>query len=232
MGSKLMRFLLLVLLFSCETPGGVIPGDVQFKREMKFKVNGVKGTGVMVAARADRYKIVISMDKKPEIIKLTTCHREYTIERGRWSGRKSHVFDFTANVDIENVGYCPIFIGAFDMQGQHSWGMIEINNEHTPATVQCNGTKKRYKGVSICQSRDGLQQRISFDQIMQVQSTGGCGDAISEDSRIFDFYMQKGICNFVFFNRNTNSYHRLTTVGYSDVMLEKIDLENHFPMED
>ena len=153
-----------ILMSSCSTQGGTFPVTTNFKKTLSMVVNGTAGKGVLVVNKAPVYEIDITLDDRAELIKLTTCHREIIVERGSFKSKISHKVSFRIQAGIENEGFCTINIGAFDLQGQHAWGLVEIKNETLPATQFCNGEARRWDGVSICQARKGLIQRIQFDQ--------------------------------------------------------------------
>ncbi len=124
-----MRFILfIVFLIAACSEGGGVPLNEEFKKTLKVTVNGLNGSGILVVPKAPNYDIAVSLDERAELIKLTTCHREIIVERTSFASKASHKVSFKIQSGLENEGFCPINIGAFDKQGQHAWGLIEIKN--------------------------------------------------------------------------------------------------------
>jgi len=198
-----------------------------YKKTLNMKVNGHPRRGTMVVPKTVHYKIELKLDDRMELIKLMTCHREIPVEKEGWRSRKEHTFEFDLQPDMEGDGFCPIYIGAFDVQGQHASGMIEITNETLPAVVKCNGTKENNVGVSLCRSRVGLLQQISFQQKVLVDSyIGNCPEVVTEDEKTFLVPLLEGVCSHVFYGTESKNYHRLTTFGYTDILLHVIKPSN------
>lgn len=215
----MLRLLSILSLFSCINEISNIPDGTHFRKELEMEVNGITGVGTMVVPASIKYTIKIKMDERSERIKLSTCHRDYDIKKSGWTGRKNHVFEFFPATDIENEGYCPIFIAAFDLQGQHAWGMVEIKNRGLIAHLYCNGSSFKKTGVSLCQSREGLLQRISFLENVDFASDDKSCEIMTQNKKVFDIPLRSGICVYVFRNRKQKKIHRLTTFGYNKVNL-------------
>jgi len=139
----IVNLIILLLTPSCTEQGGVIPDGVEFKKTMRLSVNGHKGVGTLVVPSSNRYKIKIDIDSRAELLKLSSCHREISVQRGGWFSKRTHTFKFNSAIGIENEGFCPIMIGSFDKKCGHQWGMIEIRNKKLPSTLHCNGGGSR-----------------------------------------------------------------------------------------
>lgn len=222
---------ILLSVLSCAPQGGAIPDSTEFKKTMKIKVNGKSGRGMLVVDKASKYKIKIDLGSRSELVKLSSCHREYTVEKSGWSGRREHTFEYTPVEEIELNGFCPIFIGSFDKSGGHEWAMIEIRNRSMKAISTCNGVRKTEAGVSLCQSRAGLLQMISFPDKVRYESTDGCGLVSSSDGMTYQYEIPKGVCSIAFYHPRSKVFHRLTTFGYNEYIIKSVDPENQFPGE-
>jgi len=63
-------------------------------------------------------------------------------------------------------------------------------------------------------------------------SVDGCAQPLTKDNKTIDFYPEKGICVISFYDKKVKEFHRLSVFGFTDVMLNTVKSENHFPMED
>jgi len=223
----LLQFLVLPLVLSCSTFGTSIPDSKIFRKTIKIEIAGVKGRGMIVVPKKTNYTLTIKQDERSELIKINNCHMDIVEKKSGFFNRKKHVFKLKPFGDLELDGYCPIQIGLFDMQGQHAWGLVEIQNEELPATIVCNTIKPtKTRGVSVCQARVGLVQRIIFKSKVSFDQDGNCGDIITEDKKTFDYFLLSGICVTTFYEKKSDTFHRHTSFGYNDVILKSIKSEN------
>ncbi len=95
--------------------------------------------------------------------------------------------------------------------------MIELEDPgyQLDATLDCTGVTLNNKGVSICQSKAGLIQHISFAEEVKTAFDSKCQMATS-DNKTFEYVMAKGQCYFVFKGAQV---HRLTTLGYEKILI-------------
>lgn len=178
-------------------------------------IDGVKAKGVYVAPRRAAYKIRFELPDKPNIVKLTTCHREETF---RDTGKKLE-YEYKPVVGLEDRGSCLLELGAFDDEGAHAWGLIDfVDQETLKASIGCNGEKVNALGVSICQSKAGLLQTISFESAVQVFSNDPCPKMETKDGLNFIYQMAEDKCLYLFTDKQ--SEHRLTTFGYQEVLFK------------
>jgi hypothetical protein len=222
-GSSLSMIALLLLLASCTTVDQKLKTDEFYKRDMIIEFEGVKSEGFVVLPKRNSYKLRFHAKGKLDLFTLTTCHREITAEKIR-GGIFNQVgteyeMQFTPIEGIETSN-CPIFIGGYDEQrGRHSWGAIEIADPSMDLEAQtlCNGEKRNHKGISICQSKEGLIQEISFPEPVRTAFEGSC-KMDSPDGKTFLYEMIKGECAFVFMAKD-GRMHRLTTLGYEKIIV-------------
>ena len=82
----------------------------------------------------------------------------------------------------------------------------------------------RKTGVSICQAREGLRQRIKFDEAvkMKMASSSTCQTPFTEDGGItWQYTISPKRCLYVYYKDRSN-IHRHITLGYEDILLRKI----------
>jgi hypothetical protein len=219
----MIRVILALLVMGC-TSSGVAPVELgkTYKKSLHMQVNDRTGIGMMTVPLNLKMNITIQIPQKAEILRLSTCHREETVEKTGWQDRKSHTWAITLIEGIETIGECPIRIDALDLEGESSWGFIDIVNEEMYATLQCNGVTSWPKGVSVCQSREGLLQRIVFDGPTESELvTEGCPPLdVLKSKPGYNVTTGKGVCVYLFMEKSTGKFHRLTTFGYNSVLLK------------
>lgn len=211
--------LLLPILHACVTQ----PVDVNalYRKDLRMQIDRTWGnaaadfTGMGVLDKKPSYNFNFYFSHKPSKFTLTTCHREIV-----WANPGNGVkYTYTPEPLIEQDGYCPIEVGAFDDQGRHAWGMIDFrNSESLPATMYCNGEVKKEIGVSLCQTKAKLVQRISFEEKVSAVASEGCpAGSLSDDKKSFMLPVGQGKCLYLF--KGKSDFHRLITFGYDDVIL-------------
>ena len=225
-----MPFILVLaaLLVSCTTvrqdiTDGLNDGVI-FKKDMRICIDGKCSHGVMVGPRKESYRFHIKAHGTFDLFTFSTCHREETSEdyRKKWWGRYNReargVFLPVRGIEDE---YCPVYIGAYDRGGQHSWGFVDFQtaDAQMPAKLSCGGDMGYLRGVSVCQARKGLIQVIEFDRPVQLfLNSGDCHIDVPEDGMTWVFPMPRGECVKVFFDEDDN-IHRLTLLGYDRVIV-------------
>lgn len=222
-------FLVLALLLtSCATVNQPMNPSVFYRREMKIKVNDYEGTGTLVVPKADKYFMSIEANGDLDLFTLTTCHREEAIENASNSGMlrsdRKRSFTFRPVSGVETKGPCPMQMAGYEQdKARHSWGLVDFESEEStlPAIVRCNGKEYQSRGVTVCQSRQGLIQQIQFPVPVLTSQKASCPPPKSTDGKLFQFEMPGKECFFVFMEAGTSSrIHRLTTVGYESILIK------------
>ncbi len=232
-----MRFRLLILFFTCVPIAvgciGSVPQTLSpehfYKRDMTITVNEIEAEGVLVVPRSadEIYEMTIENKGKIDLFTFTTCHREDTreIAKGGIFGRfKREVeFSYVPVPGIETGRYCPIKLGGYEMvKGRHSWGFLDFeSSDHLlPARLSCSGDASDGLGVSICQSKAGLIQRIEFPEKTRVAAgRNSCPALKSEDGKLYEFEPSLGICVYAFEGKTSSRRHRLTVLGYEKILV-------------
>ncbi|MCK4500373.1 hypothetical protein KAU11_07740 [Candidatus Babeliales bacterium] len=222
----LLQVLLMLNVVSCATFSTSIPKGKIFKKTIQMEIAGVKGRGMIVIPRRVNYELVVRQDVRAEHIKIASCHMDDVQEKSGFFNRKKHVFKLKPFDELELDSFCPIRLGFFDLQGQHAWGFIEIQNEELPSTIVCNLIPPtKFKGVSVCQAQSGSIQRLIFDTFVnftQDDSAGTCGEIFSNDNKIFDYFIGDSLCVYNFYDKLSETFHRHTSFGYNDVILKNM----------
>lgn len=229
-------------LYSCATTPAHVAGKI-YPRTLPMTVNGKDAVGTYVVDRSSSYKIKVPVPDNTDIVRMYTCHREsilYERERrggifgtgveiklpgSKPKGPTEHEFTISPPLDMENDGYCPISLELLNVDGENYFGLIDVRNESLPASIACNGSMYRTEGVSLCQARVGLVQRIKFDKPVTAKViTGECEVPDNAGDNTFDISVRPETCVYLF--SSGEKYHRLTLFGYTDLRLKSIAPEN------
>jgi len=217
--------LFLWLIAGCSSVPLKLDPKVMYKRDMKISFDGQSYSGVAVLPDKASHEITIETKGKLDLLTITTCHREFTAENlssGGIFGKNKYTFLYAPIPGIEDE-YCPIDIGGYEaLKGRHSWGFLDMKTkgENVEALLHCNGELKNVSGVSVCQSKLGLVEKINFSQEMAVAPSENCKTMISPDLKSYEFEVAPGVCVYKFRSRD-NQYHRLTTIGYEDIVIRE-----------
>lgn len=225
MGYEMFKLIFLLFVFGCASGSDKIANSKALKYRLTMDTG--HGKGMIALDIKSSYQFNFEWKDKAELIKITTCHREKVIEANRiFRSKKDYNWKYVPT-EIEISGMCPIFVGAYDTKGQHSWAYIDFRlpSETLEATVDCSGSSKKSKGLSVCQSRKGLTQRISFTDKVLSDSSMGCNSLNEMNNNIFELETQSGICHYVFTEIKSKKIHRLTMYGYDDVLLREFKIE-------
>lgn len=215
---KRISLLILFLVAGCVTQ----PLDINtlYRKDLQVKIDQDKhwSVGAVVLDKKDRYDFNFWFYKKPTKFVLTTCHREVVFSNPGGSLKYTYMPD----PKLEQTEFCPIEVAAFDDGGQHSWGMIDFRSgfEKLHGWLTCNGEKEwGQDGVSFCQSKSKLTQRVAFDVPVKGMASSDCPalKPLGKDGKEFTFEMGRGKCLYVF--KAADQIHRLITFGYDDVIL-------------
>ena len=216
----ILTILSLVVASCAMTPQPFEPESFKkglYRKDMKLKANGYSGHGFVVAPAAETYKVEVRAMGKLDLFTMTSCHREITQEDAGYKGRflgfgknnKLARVEYQPAVGIEDNGSCPLEFGGYEKgRGRHSWGFLipEHKDAKLPSVVKCNGRDTQYRGVSACQSRAGLVQRIEFpgEIVYQIpkeyKDMEKCqySDIRVVDKRIIEYKIPEGECMLYF----------------------------------
>jgi len=226
------------LISGCSTsvPQRLDP-DVYYKRDMTIDMNGFKGHGTLVVPMAKNYKIEVKAKGDLDLFTFNTCHREWTKEeafsKGGWFHREKRKFriEYKPIEGLETGLACPAQFGGFEREGgRHSWAHVDFEDDGAtlPALVSCNGQRYNSRGVTVCQSKNGLIQEIKFpvkvvNSKITTKAQGGlvCPVlSIGKDGMTVRYKMPRRECVYRFGELGGEKrMHRLTTIGYEKILI-------------
>lgn len=225
------KIIFLFLFVSCvSTSSYQLDPATFYRHDLCFKVKDQKFCGVGVLPYQDKYEIEVRNDGQLNYFSVTTCHREETSENP-----DSGIFRAEGKTEIkyypklEKDKTCPMYVSVYNRTARHSWGMIAFENPRfqLEAIIHCNGTIKKYKGVSICQSREDLIQRIEFDEAVTVskgisgpaQRDKDCPELKRIDEKTFEFNLPYRECRYAF--KGKDKIHTFYGIGYEEIVIKE-----------
>lgn len=211
----LLTMLFMLPQLACAATTNLKEGVI-YQKELEFTINGTKAKGVFVAPKQASYKMVFTFSSEAAVVKLTTCHREETFRNV-----KSVNYEYKPQRNLEDSGSCLFEVASFNTSGQDSWGLIDFqtDDEQMYANQGCNGQSWLAKGVSLCQSKSGLTQTITFQKPVRVTYPERCPKMTTTDQQNFYYEIAQDRCVYLF-SAGPKDLHRLTTFGYQDVLLK------------
>jgi hypothetical protein len=221
-----MKFLLMILLcFSCTTTHEKLDASIKYRMDMGILNDGQRYIGTAVMPKKEIYDLDFLSPGTLSLFTFTSCSRDIAVEQesGKIIDRKKVNIQYVPNI-IEKRGGCPVYLAGFEkVIGRHTWGMIDFQDDLAvlPARVTCDGKSYRSEGVTVCQTRAGLTQRMEFDSKIFVRPQPGCEIEVQEDYAI-EWDMKEGSCAYII-QEAVSPYrqHRLTTYGYVKVILRE-----------
>ncbi len=213
-------------LFACSTASFQqdLDPDILYKRDIKIQINNKEYEGATVLPHARTYNLLLTPKGELDLVLVTSCHREYSVEpssSGVFS-KNEFPYSYTPVPGLEDVPSCSLRVNAYEKdKGRHSWAFIAFEHEDLtlPATLKCNGKISSFNGVSVCQSKEGLIQRIEFREIVRAWSPEKCG-SVGKRGKIFEFPISLGECQYTF-EAKDKKRHTMTTIGYEGVLVRE-----------
>lgn len=198
------------------------PGDLyRYRGELIITVNGNVFEGMAVTNLVGTTTIHIESKFSLDRIQFTSCGRQDVIRdfNNSWFS-KSKVYDYYYTPDTKELGgQCPLYIEAFNKSSLAAWGYVAfIKDESFPARMECNGMSWQFSGYSVCQTRAGLDQSISFDSPVVDFSADPICKMKQIDKFNFDLRPGLGMCNAAFYDGA--NWHLLNLLGYSRVLVQ------------
>lgn len=188
--------------------------------------------GVGVVAAADKYDIHVESQIRLDRIEVETCARQdvcqndkhcppsFEVESGWWGNPgKRMVYHFIPSA-IEAEGSCPIFIKVFDKAALAAWGFLAVRKDETLSGLfVCNGQSVLYPGHSVCQTKAGLIQRLSFEiPIEDFEVDRQCG-LKKIDEKNFELRPELGLCTGKFYA--DKRWHGIDIIAYDEVLIRQ-----------
>jgi len=221
--------LLLISMFGCSSSQAqptTTPMPV-FKYDLRGTVNGTSFDGVGVIPYSSVYTFRVESRVDVDLLSITSCHRDFSVESainvGWFKSKRGYEYKFVPSEGIENIGSCLVRLAALNKSdGLNAWGIVDFETpgETLPATSYCNGRQDKTGGVSICQTRAGLTQRLVFEVPVKTSSYSAKCSMKSVDAKTWEYELSAGECVIAFQEiGGAKRIHRHTTVAFTDILV-------------
>lgn len=210
---QVLLFFILSVLWSCSHSTS-FSLEKLYRKDLVFSHNGTTHKGILVADNESSYHFRLLLPYKPRLVKVHSCHRELVF---RNPGKYLDI-DYRPETGIEDaIDPCFLEFASFSEDATNQTALIDFHRgEKLAATLTCNGEKRLNEGVSICQSRMGLLQRIEFQTPVRAEALEGCTKLDQKKIQTFILPISPGLCLYYFFDGK--DYHKLVTIGYDDIV--------------
>lgn len=222
-----MKLLILTysfLFFGCVTSSQIKP--IEFFHDMNLEANMKKGKGFLIVDPYHQYKIKANWDYRvSSLISISNCHRDMAIKpsTGLFKKGDKEIELLFVPTSIEQNEHCPLFIGAFDKDGRHSFGAIFFRNQDETITskLECNGVTSTNLGLSVCQSKANSVVRIAFAETnLEVAGEENCPEMEKTAPNVFEYNSSVGECLYTFSN-DGKKFHKHVSFGYNKFALRE-----------
>lgn len=227
--------LLLLFMSGCSSIPQKLDPDKFYKRDLPFCVSDIgcyEGTAVIPKKDFYAFEVAPKGDASVDMLVLDSCHREFTKEGsektvlgffGKIFGKKKEGYQiqYMPIPGIEDDGDCTIRINTFEKdKGRHAWAVIRSQHEkyQLPATIYCNGEVRNEYGVSLCQSKAGLTQKIEFPEKVQIITDEKCELPKKSPSGGYEWKITHGECGYTV-RGESGRIHDLLTIGFEGLLV-------------
>ncbi len=227
----IFKFIVIVFLFSiisCSNTQIPMDSSKYYKHDIYVWSKDKEGLGTIVVPKKSTYNFSFESEGIMDFFTFRTCSREIAIEDAHSGLKRKKVWiEYTPN-EIEKSQVCPAHINSFAESGRHASGYIDFEDsiDTLPAKITCGEIEEKTRGVSVCQGRVGLIQKIEFDEEVMISPDKGCDSIKSENGtwvgKGFVFNLDRGDCVIAFMSKGKpHRTHRLSTRGYQDIVIRR-----------
>jgi hypothetical protein len=209
------------VLFGTDAVEKYPPGELyKYRGELTITVDGKAFEGVAVTKQGP---VNIRIDSKFGLdrIQFTSCGRhdvKRDLESSWFSKTKNFTYAYTPN-EMESQGLCPLYIEAFNKQALAAWGFVAFRKDETlTARVGCNGVEWKFAGYSVCQTKAGLDQSVSFEQDIEDYEADPLCNMKKTSARTFTVRPGLGMCAATFYSKGL--WHTMNLLGYERVLVQ------------
>lgn len=221
-----------LLLASCAGIPQKLDPEVFYKRDLPVCLKDVgcfEGAAVFPDQTTYEFDIAPKGEASIDLLLVNSCHREETFEKtatGWWIFKNKSRFKYYYSpvAGLEDTGDCSVRINTLEKtQGRHAWFVARFENKKytLPASVFCNGEKKDFHGVSICQSKRGLIQRIKFNEPVMIEADPNCPMPKKAVDGAYEWNVSIGECGYSIIS-GSGKKHDLLAIGYDGVLIREI----------
>ena len=184
---------------------------------MAATITGTTFVGTGAASLNGPLSIKFTSPIKMDRLQITTCAREEIID----NAGQSYTYQYSPTPD-EAKGPCPLYAEAISRDSHTSWFFLGLKStEDLRSHVWCNGEGWTYSGMSVCQSKAGLIQSISFTAPIDAFKAEDTCHMNTKDKQTFTVEPDQGFCRVTFAQKDGPivHWHRAIFIGYKGSLL-------------
>lgn len=223
--TKLAGFLPAFFLIGCATTQTITTRTplYKYRADTQITVGDKSISGMISVQRAEPTKIQIDSPVKMDLVRISSCSRDFTTEKvgnaGWWlsqSGRQL-ILNFSPSV-VEREGYCPLYIQIFDDKLLTAWGFVAFRTtEKLEAQVSCNGLDYPATGLDSCQSMLGFEQGLSFKSPIKYTTRGPCEVRRLDEKTLRVRTNALGFCRLTAYDGK--DFFKFVLLGYDEILV-------------
>lgn len=203
---------------------GVAKGPLYtYRADILLTLEGKTFDGLAATKLTGPLDIKIESKVKLDRLQITSCARQDVFEAvdKTWYGGVGHAMIYHyVPIRAEFAGACPLYIEAFDKSGLAAWGLVGFRSDETmQAHIDCNGKGVTYAGYSVCQTKNGLEQALVFQDPVDDFEIEPICNGVTADNKTFTFHPGLGVCRASFYRKG--EWHTLNMIGYDQVLVRE-----------
>lgn len=173
--------------------------------------------------RLERLTIQIDSPVKMDLVRISSCNRDFTTEKvgntGGWFSETKTTFKYDyMPTAVESEGFCPLYIQIFDQDLLTAWGMVSFQTtEKLRAKVSCNGETYASAGLDSCYSMFGFEQGLSFEQDVKYAYRGPCEISKKSSKELRVRTNSLGFCTVTAYDGK--DFFRFVLLGYDEILV-------------
>lgn len=193
----------------------------KYKADISITANDQKYDGMAVLNLLASQTIKIVSKAKLDVLIVSTCQRFETYEKldSSWFGGagKEFKYNYTPTKNEFNEK-CPIYFQAFDKSGLTAWAYVAFKtDEKLQATVECNGKTFLSTGFTLCQTKNGFEQSLTFTKAITHFKGGDRCNIEKVNDFNFKIIPVGGFCNATF--SDGKDWHQITLLGFEQALI-------------
>lgn len=158
-----------------------------------------------------------------DLVRLSTCNRDWTIEKvgnsGGWFGKSSNTYTFNFEpTEVEREGFCPLYVQVFDEGLLTAWGFVAFKTtEKLKAKIDCDGESYTAEGVDSCQGMFGFEHGLKFERDVKYTFRGPCDVKRKDPLNYRVRTTGPGFCAVSFFDGT--DFFKFILLGYDEILV-------------
>lgn len=191
------------------------------KADIAITIGDQKFDGMAVTTLTGNMNIEIVSKAKLDVLIVSSCQRFETYEKldSGWFGGAGKKFKYNyIPTKIELGDKCPLYFQALDKSGVTAWGYVAFKTtDKLAAEVECNGKSYLSTGFTLCQTKNGFEQGLTFlKPVTKFTASAACGITQLSPTQ-FRVVPLVGFCNATF--TDGTDWHQLTLLGYEQAFV-------------